>query len=308
MRRSTHSPNPSPEKDIDSASDELTKQHPYTTNFDNTHGYFEDAVHGLNDWIALHDFHDCQNHLVGDANEDSQSKRPNIRLDTNASTAHELHSAVQESRLASEGNKDLSHGMENCIELTHPNVPSHRLASDSSQAYLMRRISCSIEEPPFLPMPLIQLSPSRDSSAPPHMSSHHYGPFLGRFQTSADAKTYRREKMRFNRGPWRDPDSDPTIAETENNRNLHVERIYNAMICGDFARDNAKSTALKRWVHEPHYQSDLVEAYAHKVFDCLLEQVTKGFRGWGQNDYVNDERKGEDDDKDIDCAGRLGKC
>ncbi|KAH7333795.1 hypothetical protein BKA66DRAFT_577553 [Pyrenochaeta sp. MPI-SDFR-AT-0127] len=77
------------------------------------------------------------------------------------------------------------------------------------------------------------------------------------------------------------------------------------MVRIDKARDNYKSVAMKRWTREPHYPSDLVEAYAHKVFDCLLEQAKDGFRGWHHNDYVVDDRKGNDEDRDIDCEGRL---
>jgi hypothetical protein len=84
-----------------------------------------------------------------------------------------------------------------------------------------------------------------------------------------------------------------------------VERIYNAMTSGEAAKDNRGSIAMKRWVLDAHYPPDLVEAYAHKLFDCLLAQAKEGFRGWVHNDYVADERKGEDIDKDVDCAGRL---
>jgi len=59
----------------------------------------------------------------------------------------------------------------------------------------------------------------------------------------------------------RDPATGPTIelVERERDRNRNVERIYNAMVSGDHARDNPKSTARKRWIEEPHYQSDLWE-------------------------------------------------
>ena len=109
--------------------------------------------------------------------------------------------------------------------------------------------------------------------------------------------------MRFGRHAYLK--KDPSIADIEADRHLHVGRIYNAMVRGDIAGDNPKSVAMKRWVREPHYPSDLVEAFAHKVFDCVLEQAKDGFRGWHQNDYVIDDRKGDDDDRDVDCAGRL---
>jgi hypothetical protein len=68
-------------------------------------------------------------------------------------------------------------------------------------------------------------------------------------------------------------------------------RIYNAMTSGESAKDNRGSIAMKRWVLDAHYPPDLVEAYAHKLFDCLLLQAKEGFRGWVHNDYVADERK-----------------
>jgi len=33
--------------------------------------------------------------------------------------------------------------------------------------------------------------------------------------------------------------------------------------------------------------------------------VKKGYRGWDHNDYVADDRKGDDEDRDVDCAARL---
>jgi hypothetical protein len=195
---------------------------------------------------------------------------------------------------------NLPRGAENFVELASPNRRKGENRREDSHAYMTHHRSISTEGPSLTSMPL-----SRNSSATPQAAGQRYEPFRYLFHNSEEAKEYRRKRMRFNREPWRDPANDPTIEIVERNRDMNVERIYNAMICGDYARDNSKSTALKRWVEEPHYHSDLVEAYAHKVFDCLIEQVKKGFRGWQQNDYVNDERKGEDEDKDIDCAGRL---
>ncbi|KAJ5030165.1 hypothetical protein PSV08DRAFT_368430 [Bipolaris maydis] len=268
-------------------------------------GYFEEALKDSKGWDTLHGYHDFRSQQFGDANEVDQSNMANSSFDKDELTAPDQKSFAQASQSAAGIDITLPHSPGNSIERVGPNVLSHGPRNESSQSYTFHHRSFSGEEPSFTTALSAPPPSSRHSSASPHIPGQHYGPFLGRFRTSEDAKVYRRDKMRFGRRPWRDPDSDPTIANTEHNRDFHVERIYNAMICGDFARDNAKSTALKRWVHEPHYSSDLVEAYAHKVFDCLLEQVKKGFRGWNQNDYVNDERKGEDDDKDIDCAGRL---
>ena len=110
---------------------------------------------------------------------------------------------------------------------------------------------------------------------------------------------------RFGRQPYISPEEDDTIGEVERDRTLNVGRIYDAMICGDRAQDNPGSIAMKRWVTGAHYKSDLVEAFAHKVFDCLLVQVKEGFRGWHHNDYVDDDRKGEKEDREADCAHRL---
>lgn len=110
---------------------------------------------------------------------------------------------------------------------------------------------------------------------------------------------------RFGRQPYIHPEDDPTIIEIEKNRGQEVGRIYDAMTRADRARDNVNSIAMKRWVNCAHYKTDLVEAFAHKVFDCLIVQVREGFRGWHHNDYVDDDRKGEKEDREADCMGRL---
>ncbi|KAH7394860.1 hypothetical protein DE146DRAFT_584935, partial [Phaeosphaeria sp. MPI-PUGE-AT-0046c] len=132
-----------------------------------------------------------------------------------------------------------------------------------------------------------------------------YDPFQHRFHGPKEARDHRRRGTRFDRQPYYPPESDHTIADIEQNRAMNVMRIYNAMTSGESARDNPGSIAMKRWVNDAHYPADLVEAYAHKVFDCLLDQAKEGFRGWVHNDYVADERKGDDIDKDVDCAGRF---
>ncbi|KAF2690500.1 hypothetical protein K458DRAFT_289250, partial [Lentithecium fluviatile CBS 122367] len=129
--------------------------------------------------------------------------------------------------------------------------------------------------------------------------------FQGHFQDSESARQFRRIETRGARKPYRPPDEDRSIPDIEKNRLLHVERIYNAMTRGDKARDNQQSIAMKRWVHGAYYKAPLVEAYSYKVLDCLLEQAKKGYRGWEHNDYVADDRKGEDEDRDVDCAARL---
>ncbi|KAL1597745.1 hypothetical protein SLS60_008232 [Paraconiothyrium brasiliense] len=165
---------------------------------------------------------------------------------------------------------------------------------------------------------------TRESSQPVHPSSSQYEPYRARFDSSESASHHRKEATRFNRKPYRLPETDHTIEEVQRDRLYHVERVYNAMTCGDAARDNKGSIAMKRWVHGAYYNSDLVEAYAHKLLDCLLLQAKDGFRGWVSllppdlarnitnsrplkvhNDYVADDRKGDDEDRDVTCEERL---
>ncbi|KAG9378239.1 hypothetical protein A1F94_011355 [Pyrenophora tritici-repentis] len=270
-----------------------------------SHGYFREALSGAGDPEGLRGLYNTYSQQYGHANNFGHPHNPTIGLEEQRPNSYDPHHSAQSPQFDFPSNNTILRGIKNDVEHTSFPCQDHEFRSaEPSQIYMTHRGSFSIEAPLSASMSSFPQPSSRHSSAPPQAAGH-YGPFLGRFKDSADAKLHRRTRMRFGRMPWRDPKEDPTIADIELHRTKHVERIYNAMICGEFARDNAKSTALKRWVHEPHYQSDLVEAYAHKLFDCLLEQVKEGFRGWHQNDYVNDERKGEDDDKDIDCAGRL---
>ncbi|KAL1798546.1 hypothetical protein ACET3X_002583 [Alternaria dauci] len=283
--------------------DVFIKGHSYTaSSVDDNHSYFEEATYSPRDLGPSHGHHESCGQHYGNANDFSQSHTPNIGFGAEGIDSYHPRTSMQTpDNTYTDNNLQLQRGADNYIGLMSPGYRKGEVRKeDSPYAYMMHHRSISAEVPSLAPMPL-----SRNSSAPPQAAGQHYGPFRGYFQNSEEAKEYRRKKMRFNREPWRDPANDPTIELVERNRSINVERIYNAMICGDYARDNTGSTALKRWVEEPHYQSDLVEAYAHKLFDCLIEQVKMGFRGWQQNDYVNDERKGEDEDKDVDCAGRL---
>ncbi|KAF2845486.1 hypothetical protein T440DRAFT_460287 [Plenodomus tracheiphilus IPT5] len=181
-----------------------------------------------------------------------------------------------------------------------------QLRESPAEPHNMHHRSTSFTPSTLAPMHSSTYPGSRHSSAPPQAAGYSkYDPFRNRFDGSETAKEFRHTSMRFERTPCKPPHEDPTIAEVEGDRRRHVERIYNAMTRGDIARDNEGSTAMKRWVYDANYPSALVEAYAHKVFDAMLEQVKLGFRGWTQNDYVVDERKGEDDDRDVDCTGRL---
>lgn len=142
----------------------------------------------------------------------------------------------------------------------------------------------------------------RDSQ---ELSCTPYGAYRGLFKDSGAARGHRHLSTRFDRQPYINPEEDPSIKEVEHDRLHHVGRIYDAMVRGDRAQDNAGSIAVKRWVSCAHYKPTLIEAFAHKVFDCLLDQVKEGFRGWHHNDYVDDERKGEKEDREVDCIGRL---
>lgn len=154
-----------------------------------------------------------------------------------------------------------------------------------------------------MPMqPLPQASNYASQATP---GSSHYAPFAGIFQDAGSASEYRKIATRFNRKPYRPPDDDRTIEALINSRQTQVKRIYDAMTRSDAAKDNSNSIAMRRWAHGAFYSSDLVEAFAHKVFDSLIEQAQHGFRGWAHNDYASDDRKGEPEDKDVSCEVRL---
>ena len=148
-----------------------------------------------------------------------------------------------------------------------------------------------------------QFPPSRNSSD--RVGKALWIPFQGLFTSSESARNFRKGALRFDRQPYRPPDSDPTIFLIENSRDLHARRIYEAMIRSDAAKDNPKSNAMRRWVEEPFYDSSLVEAYAHRILDAVLDQAKEGFRGWKHDDYTQDERKGEIEDTEVSCEERL---
>ena len=181
-----------------------------------------------------------------------------------------------------------------------------RRLTQTSLGYQYNAPPISLAHPGNTAADIMQSSPYlRSSSLQTDARSSQYRPFRGSFGGSEMARDYRKTATRFNRKPYRHPETDSSISEIENDRSFHVERIYNAMTRSDAARDNGGSIAMKRWVHSAYYDSDLVESHAHKILDCLLEQAKDGFRGWPHNDYVTDDRKGEDEDKDVSCAGRL---
>ncbi|KAI4941328.1 hypothetical protein J4E91_010773 [Alternaria rosae] len=291
LRQSEHEPG-----------DTFPERHTYTPlDVEDNRSYFREATHSPQNAAPSHGSRGASGQRYGNANDFTQFYMSNTGFDAATTASHNPRSAMQTSRFVPHSDNNHLRGVNSYVDLTSPSCRNEELMrKEPAHAYSIHQRSISKEGPSLAPMPSTE-----HISMAPQAASQLYEPFRGLFNDSEHAKEYRHTKMRFNREPWRDPATDPTIDMVERNRDHNVARIYNAMVCGDLARDNPKSTARKRWIEEPHYQSDLVEAYAHKVFDCLLEQVRKGFRGWQQNDYVNDERKGEDEDKDIDCAGRL---
>ena len=274
--------------------------------------YFEDTIDITRDSEALHEYHDESSQRYGNANNYSQSRVPNIDLGVQEQILREPLPIEMTSQFVARNDHALLRGVESYAEMSrldsqkseHRRRGAHVTHEVSSQVYGTHRRSFSLESPALAHMQSLPYPSSRHSSAPPHVVARtRFEPFGGLFNSSADAKRHRHLKMRFDRRAYNS--NDVSIPGIEADRTKQVERIYNAMIRGDLARDNYKSVAMKRWTREPHYPSDLVEAYAHKVFDCLLQQAKEGFRGWHHNDYVVDDRKGDDVDRDTDCAGRL---
>ncbi|KAI8942310.1 hypothetical protein NX059_000389 [Plenodomus lindquistii] len=250
---------------------------------------------------------------VGRANNYSHPYPPNTMLDEQRHPTHNPTPTETSSRFADWNDSNLVCVVENHVVASSPGAWNRSAGGETqhslepaAEPHNMHHRSSSFTHPALATMHASTFPGSRHSSAPIQAAGFSkYDSFCNRFDSSGAAKEFRHTSMRFERTPCKPPQDDPTIAEVESDRRKHVERIYNAMTRGDIARDNEGSTAMKRWVYDANYPSALVEAYAHKVFDAMLEQVKLGFRGWTQNDYVVDERKGEDDDRDVDCAGRL---
>ncbi|KAH9881787.1 hypothetical protein J1614_000958 [Plenodomus biglobosus] len=249
----------------------------------------------------------------GYANDYNQPFRPNVNLDAQGTPTNDPTFTITALSFDDHNDSNLNCGVGNRAATSSPGCWNYSARRETQQPrespaapLNMHHRSSSFTPSTLAPMHSSTCPESRHSSAPPQAAGYSkYDAFRNRFDSSETAKEFRHTSMRFDRTPCKPPEEDPTIAEVESSRRRHVERIYNAMTRGDIARDNEGSTAMKRWVYDANYPSALVEAYAHKVFDAMLEQVKLGFRGWTQNDYVVDERKGEDDDRDVDCAGRL---
>jgi hypothetical protein len=266
---------------------------------------------------AQHMHHDSDNQYYGNANDLSQYHALSHVFGGDGNGLYDLQGSEASSRFAAGEDQGILRGIGNYIAHSGSGTQNRELAREGAPlpqlphtSHMMAHRSVSV---------VTESSTSASMPSPPQFSTEHivplyehatvrqtkYEPFQNRFHTSDEARDHRRVATRFSRMPYTDPESDDTISQIENSRQAHVLRIYNAMTSGENAKDNRGSIAMKRWVIEAHYQPDLVEAYAHKVFDCLLAQAKVGFRGWVHNDYVADERKGDDIDKDVDCAGRL---
>jgi len=278
--------------------------------------YLESFLNAHQDSGSLHGLYDRSHRGYGTSNDFNQYHTADFNFHPDRSALHNRQASECTFSFAPRSDHGLLRGIEDCAEATSPGTHSRELGrreaailQDPSAPYNMPRRSESVasgspalhsmQNPPY---PSIDSAPFNEQ---PPARETKYTPFQYHFADSGAARDHRRQGTRFERLPYRDPETDESIAEIENNRNVHVERIYNAMTSGEAAKDNRGSIAMKRWVIEAHYPADLVEAYAHKVFDCLIAQAKYGFRGWIHNDYVADERKGEDIDKDVDCAGRL---
>jgi hypothetical protein len=246
------------------------------------------------------------------ANTLDQSYRSNINFDIRSNSSQALLTFAGAQQSASRYDDGIPRGSENNSQ--HPGLsPQDREAQRGTYTYPQqphsspynthhRSHSAFSQRSMTTPMQ----NPQNPSAEQPEISSNQFTPYRGLFNNSTKAKNHRHLVTRFGRQPYVSPANDPSIEEIEKDRQYHVGRIYCAMTRGDRAQDNPGSIAVKRWVHPgAHYKSDLVEAFAHKVFDCLLAQVKAGFRGWHHNDYVEDDRKGEKEDRDVDCHGRL---
>ena len=272
---------------------------------------FEDALTSIGDLDPLQQF--LGSHVVpyGQANVSNQSDLVSTSHDAQRNHSHAQQHSAQVQQSPFQYRDDVLRGAANSIErlgslrasretisahpqfLDHPAAPPYKLRRRSYSSTSQRSAVTPMSNPPVV------------TAYPAEARSTSYLPYRGLFDDSSAAREHRHFSTRFGRHPHIDPAEDATIKEVEDARKHHVGRIYDAMISGDRAQDNAGSIAVKRWVTGAHYKSDLVEAFAHKILDCLLVQVKEGFRGWGHNDYAEDDRKAVADDKEIDCMGRL---
>jgi hypothetical protein len=248
----------------------------------------------------------------GAANDLGQYHSAYYSFGAERSDLHNRQASEAASPFAGQNDEGLLHGIANYAVGSSPGTQNRGVAGETSPSfhsaspsYLKHQMQIAYVSASHQahPSPQLQL----DYTAPvyePTMERHtKYIPFRNLFHDAHQARDHRRRETLFGRAPY--IQHDETITEVENDRANHVRDIYNAMTSGHLAQDNKNSIAMKRWAINAHYPPDLVEAYAHKVFDCLLQQAKEGFRGWEHNDYVADERKGDDVDREVNCASRL---
>lgn len=242
------------------------------------------------------------------ANDFSQYHTPNYGSSAERNDLNNRQPSEPAPSFATLSSQSLLRGIGNYAAASSPWAPNNEIApakAHSSHSYFLPQRQSASASPTGhqAQSPQLPLSHDAPSYAPNMQRQTKYEPFQNLFHTAQQARDHRRRETLFGRMPYLQVDD--TIEDVERNRTLHVEQIFNAMTSGEVARDNNGSIAMKRWVGNAHYPANLVEAYAHKVFDCLLQQAKEGFRGWEHNDYVADERKGDDIDREVDCAGRL---
>lgn len=283
-----------------------------TYNIIDTNGnFFDDAVHNSHRLDALHGYDEDLGQQRGDPNDFDQSDIAIMGLGGQGILSPSSRSSSNTPSFSPQNAGDVLGTIENHVAAAGPNARDYEWRDNVAQIpqqapYHMSHRSTSNVSSRFSPMHSSPYASTGRGNALPDVAGHSkYTLFQGCFSSSMTAKNFRHTSTRFGREPYKPPHEDLTIAEVDTDREQHVHRIYNAMIRGDVAKDNKNSTAMKRWVHTANYPSLMVIAYAHKVFDALLEQVRQGFRGWPQDDYVVDERKGDDEDRYTDCAGRL---
>jgi hypothetical protein len=280
--------------------------------------YFDGATGGYPNAGGLQRSHDLEPQRYGNTNDFSQYHASNVGFEAAINDMQDPHTSEPFPPLAPWESHGLVRGASNY--LTSVGSGTQSLEAGRGDNFFPREIQSpfmmphrSVSVVSASPTPaLMQSSPEQlllnyttSTSEQEVTRQTKYEPFQCRFDTPEHARDHRRLGTRFHREPYIPPETDESIAEIEAHRQRHVERIYDAMTSGELAKDNNGSIAMKRWVLDAHYPPDLVEAYAHKVFDCLLQQAKEGFRGWIHNDYVADERKGEIHDKEVNCAQRL---
>jgi hypothetical protein len=318
MTSSSRQAGPSPRSSEVSNHDTFPERHyDGTAAQDTDFQYLRDNISTPHPSGALYVYPGLPDRSHGNANDYNQYQDPYSNFQSETSVLRNRQPSEAASPFAQQNGHGPLRGIEDFAEAASPSVQGRELVRrepallhGAPSPYNMPRRSESVASGspalhPMLSFPhtSMEQGAGQGEEERPRLSKYMSCP--SRLPDSASAREYRRQQTQFDRKPYRDPNTDETIADIENNRRVHVERIYNAMTSGEIARDNSNSIAVKRWITEAHYPPDLVEAFAHRVFDCLLDQVKYGFRGWVHNDYVADERKGEDVDREVDCAGRL---